>query len=60
MDHTRGIYRYETAPGRWWACIDDDDAGVRVNIERGRYEDLGIAPQFLDLPIQPDGGRKKA
>jgi hypothetical protein len=54
----RGIYRYETAPGRWWACVDDVEAGVRVHIERSRCENMGIAPTFLELPIQSNGERK--
>lgn len=56
MDAMRGLYRYETAPGRWWATVEQAD-GQRVNIIQRRYEEMGIAPPFRDLPI--GGGNRK-
>jgi hypothetical protein len=49
----RGLYRYETGPGRWWACVEDDDA-KRVNFIRIRYDLARIEPPFLDLPVESD------
>lgn len=54
----RGLYRYETARGRWWVCAEGE-AGERVNIIRERYEQMGLAPDFWSLPIQGNGTRKK-
>ena len=53
----RGLYRYETAPGRWWACVEDDDA--RVNIIRERYEQMQIEPEFWRLPVEGNGEKRK-
>ena len=47
----RGLYRYESAPGHWWACAQEDD-GKRVNFTRERYVLAGIEPPFPDLPIE--------
>jgi hypothetical protein len=47
----RGLYRYETSPGRWWACAETEN-GQRVNVIRQRYEDSGFLPTFWDLPVQ--------
>jgi hypothetical protein len=49
----RGLYRYETGSGRWWACVEDDDA-KRVNFIRVRYELAKIQPPFLALPVESD------
>jgi hypothetical protein len=59
MDKMRGLYRYETAPDRWWACADDFLHGVRVHIERIRYERMGIKPPFLELPVQSTNGDRQ-
>jgi hypothetical protein len=56
-DMKRGLYRYETAPGRWWACVEDDDA--RVNIIRERYEQMQIEPEFWRLPVESNGKERK-
>ena len=58
MNKLRGLYRYETAPDRWWACAEDEN-GQRVNMVRRNYEQRGIQPPFLDLPIQSNGSGKK-
>jgi len=55
----RGLYRYQTASDRWWACVEDDK-GVRVNIVRSRYEQMNIAPPFEALPIEDNNGAKKS
>jgi hypothetical protein len=55
-----GLYRYETASGRWWACAEDDASGEIVNIPRQRYEQMGIKPPFLELPMENNGKDKKA
>jgi hypothetical protein len=58
----RGLYRYQTAPWRWWACTEGPNR-ERVNIQRQRYEDAGIQPPFFELPIRAnsnDGKSKKA
>jgi hypothetical protein len=51
MDKLRGLYRYETAPGRWWACAESDN-GQRVNMMRDLYEQKAIQPPFWQLPIE--------
>ena len=56
----RGLYRYETAPGRWWVCAEDETSGERVHIQRARYDHMGIQPEFLALPIETNGKDKKA
>ena len=55
----RGLFRYQTASDRWWACVEDD-AGERVNIVRRRYEQMNIRPPFEALPIEEKGGSKKS
>jgi hypothetical protein len=50
MNELRGIYRYETAPGRWWACAEGDN-GQRVNMMRDRYEQKAIEPPW-QLPVE--------
>ncbi len=50
MDKLRGLYRYETAPGLWWACAEGDN-GQRVNMMRDRYEQRAIQPPFWQLPV---------
>jgi hypothetical protein len=55
----RGVYRYETAPGRWWACAEDETSGERVNMQRTRYEQKRIAPPFEGLPLETDSQREK-
>ena len=50
-DQLRGLYRYKTGRGRWWACAAADD-GKYVNFTRNRYEFAGIQPAFLDLPVE--------
>ncbi len=54
----RGLFRYQTAPGRWWACAQDEN-GARVNIIRERYEAMKIEPEFLALPIESNGKADK-
>jgi hypothetical protein len=54
----RGLYRYETVPGRWWACAEDGEGG-RVNIVRERYERMGIEPEFWSLPVEGNGKQRK-
>jgi hypothetical protein len=54
----RGLYRYETAVGRWWACAEDED-GARVNIIRERYEQMRLEPEFWLLPIEGNGHQRK-
>ena len=54
----RGLYRYETAPGRWWACAEGE-AGERVNAIRERYEQMGIEPEFWRLPVESNGAGRK-
>jgi hypothetical protein len=51
MDKLRGLHRYETAPGRWWACAEGDN-GQRVNMMRDRYEQKAIQPPFWQLPVE--------
>ncbi len=51
MDKLRGLYRYETAPGRWWACAETDN-GQRVNLQRQAYEHQRVQPPFWELPIE--------
>jgi hypothetical protein len=53
----RGLFRYQTGTDRWWACVEDD-AGERVNIVRGRYEQMKIEPAFDMLPIEDNGAKK--
>ena len=53
----RGLYRYETAAGHWWACAEEATGG-RVHIERIRYERMEIEPQFLMLPLEGIGNGK--
>jgi hypothetical protein len=53
----RGLYRYQTARDRWWACFEDD-SGSRVNVVRSRYEQMKIQPPFDALPIEGDGAKK--
>ena len=59
LGEMRGLFRYETASDRWWACVEDD-AGVRVNIVRSRYEQMNIQPPFGALPIEEKNGSKKS
>jgi hypothetical protein len=54
----RGLYRYETASGRWWACTEDEN-GQRVNMMKQSYEDKAIKPDFWELPVGNGNGRKK-
>ena len=54
----RGIFRYETGSGRWWACAEDSD-GKRVNFTRERYELAGMEPPFLELPTEDAQGNAK-
>jgi hypothetical protein len=58
VEKLRGLYRYETAPGRWWACAEDAN-GQRVNMLRRSYEEKAIEPPFLELPIGNGNGKKK-
>ena len=58
MDDRRGLYRYETAPSRWWATVEEAD-GRRVNIIQRRYEEMGLAPPFWELPVGNGNGKKK-
>lgn len=58
MDKRRGLYRYETAPGRWWATVEEAD-GQRVNIIQRRYEDMSLSPPFWELPVGDGNGKKK-
>jgi hypothetical protein len=53
----RGLYRYVTAPGRWWVTCCGED-GRHVNIIRSRYEQMGLEPLFEDLPIAEDDAKK--
>jgi hypothetical protein len=53
----RGLFRYQTATDRWWACVEDDN-GERVNIVRSRYEQKKIDPPFETLPIEEDGSKR--
>lgn len=53
----RGLFRYQTASDRWWACVEDDN-GERVNIVRSRYEQMNLTPPFEALPIEDDGSKK--
>jgi hypothetical protein len=53
----RGLYRYQTARDRWWACFEDD-SGNLVNVVRSRYEQMKIQPSFDALPIEDDGAKK--
>ena len=53
----RGLFRYQTASDRWWACVQDD-AGERVNIVRSRYEQMKIEPPFDTLPLEDNGAKK--
>lgn len=55
----RGLYRYETGSGRWWACAEDEN-GARVNIQRRRYEQMAIEPPFEQLPVERQGNGKPA
>lgn len=57
----RGLYRFETAPGRWWACAEEEN-GQRVNIIRERYEQMKLTPEFWSLPVESNGkaGKKRA
>ena len=55
----RGLFRYQTASDRWWACVEDDN-GERVNIVRSRYEQMKLAPPFEVLPIEEKDGSKKS
>lgn len=57
MEKLRGLYRYETAPGRWWACVEAED-GARVHMLRDRYELKLISPAFDELPLEPRNGGK--
>ena len=54
MEKLRGLYRYQPAPGRWWACAESEN-GQRVNVTRERYENAGIEPPFWDLPGEHEG-----
>jgi hypothetical protein len=54
----RGLYRYETVPGRWWACVEDEN-GQRVNTIQRRYEEMRIEPHFWRLPGPTSNGKKK-
>jgi hypothetical protein len=54
----RGLFRYQTTSDRWWACVEDDNNGERVNIVRGRYEQMKLQPPFDDLPIENDGSKQ--
>ncbi len=58
MDEMQGLYRYETAPGRWWATVVQSD-GQRVNIIERRYVEMGIDPPFWELPIGDGNGKRK-
>jgi hypothetical protein len=53
----RGLFRYQTATDRWWACVESDN-GERVNIVRSRYEQMKLAPPFEALPIENDGSKQ--
>jgi hypothetical protein len=53
----RGLFRYQTASDRWWACVRDDK-GERVNIVRSRYEQMKLEPPFDDLPVEDNGSKK--
>ncbi len=53
----RGLFRYQTATDRWWACVEDDN-GERVNIVRSRYEQMNLTPPFEDLPIEDKDSKK--
>lgn len=53
----RGLFRYQTATDRWWACVEGDD-GERVNIVRSRYERMNIEPPFDKLPVEGNGTKK--
>jgi hypothetical protein len=53
----RGLFRYQTASDRWWACVEDAD-GTRVNIVRSRYEQMKLEPPFKDLPIENNGSKQ--
>ena len=53
----RGLFRYQTASDRWWACVEDDN-GERVNIVRNRYEQMKLEPPFEALPIEENGSKK--
>lgn len=53
-----GLFRYETAQGRWWACAQDEQGG-RVHIIRERYEHMQLEPEFLALPIESNGKADK-
>ncbi len=55
----RGLFRYQTASDRWWACVEDDK-GERVNIVRSRYERMSIEPPFETLPVEDSNGAKKS
>jgi len=58
-DWMRGLYRYETAKGRWWACAEDEN-GARVHIERRRYEAMAVQPPFEQLPLESNGEGQRA
>ena len=53
----RGLFRYQTASDRWWACVEGDN-GERVNIVRNRYEQMKLEPPFKDLPIENNGSKQ--
>lgn len=55
----RGVLRYETAPGRWWACAEEKN-GARVNIIRERYEQMLLEPDFWTLPVEGNGKKRKS
>ena len=56
-EEMRGLFRYQTASDRWWACVEDDQ-GERVNIVRSRYEQMKIQPAFEQLPIEGNDSKK--
>lgn len=58
MDTLRGLYRYETAPGRWWATVEEA-GGRRVNIIQRRYEEMAVMPPFWELPVENGSGKRK-
>lgn len=53
-----GLFRYETAQGRWWACAQDEQGG-RVHIIRERYEQMALDPDSWRLPVEDDGKADK-
>ena len=54
----RGLYKFATAPGRWWGCAEDTD-GSEVCIIADRYELMGHAPPLEQLPLETDEQKKK-